>query len=325
MLRCYLIFIISTLFIAKICASSINYEKYYYNTTIERGHVPKMYRSWSVDFPGYKPVAYTAECPKDAICDPDIEDPNFNPRFNDYDGNVDRRRLKKQINGKHKLYGMNGKYPLNPNGRTGVTGRGVLLRYGPNYLIQVLISRGQSVKEYIVIEPENPDDLVNFPEDFVNSTEFTFIPPKLYDLLLKELTKSYDPRHANYLLEKTFKNKVELYRGFVADNRNTDNAWIETLTIEYNDPKYKGIGKIKLNPQTNPMHLKWQILDLKFFVDSINKVLSKSDMSRASKIARAVRVFFDNLKAGSPGHIYTALRVVLSVASLGLGVASVAG
>ncbi|KRY85644.1 ADP-ribose pyrophosphatase, mitochondrial [Trichinella pseudospiralis] len=284
-----------------------------------------MYRSWSVDFPGYKPVAYTAECPKDATCDPDIEDPNFHPRFNDYDGKVDRRRLKKQMNGKHKSYDMNGKYPLNPNGRTGVTGRGALLRYGPNYLVQVLISRGQSVREYIVIEPENADDLVNFPEDFVDSTEFAFIPPKLYDLLLKELTKSYDPRHAKHLLEKTFKNKVELYRGFVADNRNTDNAWIEALIIEYNDPKYKGIGKMKLNPETNSMHLKWQILDLKFFVDSINKVLSKSDMSRASKIARAVRVFFDNLKAGSPGHIYTALRVVLSVASLGLGVASIAG
>ncbi|KAL1232067.1 ADP-ribose pyrophosphatase, mitochondrial [Trichinella pseudospiralis] len=325
MRRCYLTFIISTLFFAKIWSSSISYEKYYHNTTIERGHVPKMYRSWSVDFPGYKPVAYTAECPKDATCDPDIEDPNFHPRFNDYDGKVDRRRLKKQMNGKHKSYDMNGKYPLNPNGRTGVTGRGALLRYGPNYLVQVLISRGQSVREYIVIEPENADDLVNFPEDFVDSTEFAFIPPKLYDLLLKELTKSYDPRHAKHLLEKTFKNKVELYRGFVADNRNTDNAWIEALIIEYNDPKYKGIGKMKLNPETNSMHLKWQILDLKFFVDSINKVLSKSDMSRASKIARAVRVFFDNLKAGSPGHIYTALRVVLSVASLGLGVASIAG
>ncbi|KRX37966.1 ADP-ribose pyrophosphatase, mitochondrial [Trichinella nativa] len=325
MLRCYLTFIISTLIFAKICQSSISYEKYYYNTTIERGHVPKMYRSWSIDFPGYKPVAYTAECPKNVTCDPDIEDPNFEPRFNDYDNNVDRRRLKKHINGKHKSYALNGKYPLNPNGRTGVTGRGVLRRYGPNYLVQILISRGQSVREYIVVEPENPDGLVSFPEDFVDSTEFAFIPPKLYDLLLKELSKFYDPRHATYLLEKTFKNKVELYRGFVADNRNTDNAWIEALTIEYNDPKYKGIGKIKLNPDTNPMHLKWQILDLKFFVDSINKVLSKSDMSRASKIVRAVRVFFDNLKAGSPGHIYTGLRVILSLTSLGLGVASIAG
>ncbi|XP_003380892.1 putative nudix hydrolase 6 [Trichinella spiralis] len=273
MLRCYLTFIISTLIFAKICQSSISYEKYYYNTT---------------------------------------------PRFNDYDNNVDRRRLKKHISGKHKSYALNGKYPLNPNGRTGVTGRGVLRRYGPNYLVQILISRLMETFFHFLS--------VNFStHSFQRTVKFTFIPPKLYDLLLKELSKFYDPRHATYLLEKTFKHKVELYRGFVADNRNTDNAWIEALTIEYNDPKYKGIGKIKLNPDTNPMRLKWQILDLKFFVDSINKVLSKSDMSRASKIVRAVRVFFDNLKAGSPGHIYTGLRVILSLTSLGLGVASIAG
>ena len=38
-------------------------------------------------------------------------------------------------------------------------------------------------------------------------------------------------------LEKLWKTGVELYRGYVDDHRNTDNAWMETVVVNFHDDK----------------------------------------------------------------------------------------
>lgn len=38
-----------------------------------------------------------------------------------------------------------------------------------------------------------------------------------------------------------------MYRGYVDDPRNTDNAWMETVAVNFHDETGDGVGKFKLH------------------------------------------------------------------------------
>ncbi len=66
--------------------------------------------------------------------DPQLGQPGFTPTFNQIDGKVDRRSHK----GPYKV--ENG-VPLNIQGRTGIAGRGMLGRWGPNHAADPVVTR----------------------------------------------------------------------------------------------------------------------------------------------------------------------------------------
>ncbi|KRX91703.1 Mitochondrial-processing peptidase subunit alpha [Trichinella pseudospiralis] len=120
--------------------SHLVYKKYYPETTIERLYVPESESRWKVKSEDYIPNDYTA-CPSNWQCDPD------NPKgikFNEIDGELDRRTFVKK---KYKI-GPDGR-PLNPKGKTGISGRGALAYWGPNHAMMTIISKGN--KEYYVM------------------------------------------------------------------------------------------------------------------------------------------------------------------------------
>lgn len=61
-------------------------------------------------------------------------DTNFSPKWNDLDGKIDRR----SHTGRYDV--VDGR-PLNPEGRTGLCGRGVLGRWGPNHASDPIVTR----------------------------------------------------------------------------------------------------------------------------------------------------------------------------------------
>lgn len=61
-------------------------------------------------------------------------DPNFKPNWNSLDGNVSRISYM-------GIYNIRDGYPLNPIGRTGITGRGILGRWGPNHAADPVVTR----------------------------------------------------------------------------------------------------------------------------------------------------------------------------------------
>lgn len=63
-----------------------------------------------------------------------IGDKDFKPNWNSIDGVVSRV----SYTGQYKI--ENG-YPLNPIGRTGIVGRGVLGRWGPNHAADPVVTR----------------------------------------------------------------------------------------------------------------------------------------------------------------------------------------
>lgn len=61
-----------------------------------------------------------------------------------------------------------------------------------------------------------------FMEEALDSTNFN-----------EEKKKEYQNR-----LHDLFKNGTEIYRGYVDDPRNTDNAWMETIAVNFHDENY---------------------------------------------------------------------------------------
>lgn len=90
---------------------------------------------WNIPWPNYNPPNHTSDKIKNASwADPDVSDSKFKPKWNQLDGNVNRQSHIGQYN---VFKGV----PLNPEGRTGIKGRGVLGRWGPNHAADPIVSR----------------------------------------------------------------------------------------------------------------------------------------------------------------------------------------
>lgn len=106
-------------------------------TDLERFKFPDDKVSWKVKFADYKPVKYTAPVVlnKPVWADPDIDEPEFKLiKFNTIDGKVNR----KSHEGEYEV--VDG-VPLNIRGRTGMIGRGLLGRWGPNHAADPIVTR----------------------------------------------------------------------------------------------------------------------------------------------------------------------------------------
>lgn len=61
-----------------------------------------------------------------------------------------------------------------------------------------------------------------------------------------------------YLLLNYFcKGFVKIFRGYVDDPRNTDNAWIETVVYNFHDEDRSGFKGIKLQAGDDATHAVW--------------------------------------------------------------------
>lgn len=120
-------------------------------------------------------------------------------------------------------------YPQNPAGRTGISGRGILARWGANFAADTIITRKnkEDKLEVLLIIRKDTKELA-FPGGMVDKGEI--ISKTAERELLEETGVSLE-----------LNNAVKIYEGYVDDPRNTDNAWIETAVyhvhIDEYDPK----------------------------------------------------------------------------------------
>lgn len=108
--------------------------------------------------------------------------------------------------------------PLNPLGRTGICGRGLLGKWGANFAADPLITREAQAGgplEVLVIERAD-SGLWAFPGGMVDAGE------SATDAMTRELFEETGVR-----IDMSGASIV--YRGYVDGRRNTDNAWLETI------------------------------------------------------------------------------------------------
>lgn len=172
----------------------------------ERFPVSDALVNWRTPFPDYAPPRY--ESPRMLGRSPDPTDIH-----------TLTRTMHTYEPGGIRIDGASGE-PLNPRGRTGLSGRGQLYLWGPNHAADFLLTRfntDTNQLEALLILRKNGQWAI--PGGMVDAGES---PAAAAMRELKEETN---------IPYSTSTKTWELYRGYVDDYRNTDNAWMETVVL----------------------------------------------------------------------------------------------
>lgn len=241
----------------------------YPSSNVERFLVPDAKVPWDVDYPQYRPVEYTALAVKrKPWADPEISEASFKPKWNSIGDNVNR----KSFMGDYTI-NENG-YPLNPIGRTGIIGRGLLGRWGPNHAADPIVTRWKRnntgameinkntekpILQFVAIQRRDSGEWA-IPGGMVDPGETVSITLKreFMEEALNSLEKDNAEREElEKSIENFFKNGDEIYKGYVDDPRNTDNAWMETVALNFHDEDGSEVGKLTLTSGDDACNIKW--------------------------------------------------------------------
>ncbi|KAM9026486.1 ADP-ribose pyrophosphatase, mitochondrial isoform 1-T1 [Ara ararauna] len=242
----------------------------YPGSHVERSQVPADKVGWLTEWKDYNPVEYTAKSvlAGPIWADPQINDKGFSPKFNERDGEVERRSL----NGTYVV--ENGR-PRNPVGRTGLTGRGLLGRWGPNHAADPVVTRwkrdgsgnkvahpvtGKNILQFVAIKRRDcgewaiPGGMVD-PGEKISAT----LKREFEEEALNSLQKSPEEKvELEKQLHKLFSQEhFVVYRGYVDDPRNTDNAWMETEAVNYHDETGETLDNLPLEAGDDAGMVKW--------------------------------------------------------------------
>ncbi|XP_060585501.1 ADP-ribose pyrophosphatase, mitochondrial-like [Ruditapes philippinarum] len=229
---------------------------------------------WSVDFLDYEPVNFTS---KSVLSQPvwaDPPDPSEIRAFNTVDTSCNVNRKTYEGKGYEVVDG----YPRNPRGRTGVTGRGCLGRWGPNHAADPIVTRwkrdenneiviggdGKPVLQFVSVQRRDNGEWA-LPGGMVDPGEnrtATLI-REFGEEALNSLEKTDEEKQKiKRMLTDLFVNKGEvIYRGYVDDPRNTDNSWMETKAINFHDDDGTGVGAFQLHAGDDAQAVQWKDID----------------------------------------------------------------
>lgn len=261
------------------------------NNTVSRILVPDQKVPWDRAWEEYNPTTFTAShIVGQPWADPDITDSNFHPQWNEIDGNINR----KSHMGVYQIVDL---HPLNPVGRTGLRGRGVLGRWGPNHAADPIVTRWKRCKSHEVeLHPDTKKPILQFIAIQRRDTGEWAIPGGMVDpgeivtsTLKREfmeealnVLESDNVKRENYkaMIDKFFDEGEDIYHGYVDDPRNTDNAWIETVAVNFHDESGTSVGAFSLCAGDDAVNVHWMDIskDLSLYAshsDFMAKVVAK--------------------------------------------------
>uniref|UniRef100_F7AUJ8 ADP-ribose pyrophosphatase, mitochondrial n=1 Tax=Ciona intestinalis TaxID=7719 RepID=F7AUJ8_CIOIN len=224
---------------------------------------------WKVEFKEYSPVSYTAPSVErnPPWADVDVTKTSKTLKYNEIDGKVNR----KSYTG---VYKVSGNLPINPMGRTGVVCRGLLGKWGPNHAADPIVTRwkrdGQKrliqhkktqkpILQFVAIQRKDnkqwaiPGGMVDADEKVSVTLKREFSEETLnsLDANAEEKRKIYDQ------IKKLFKHGTVVYKGYVDDPRNTDNAWMETVAVNFHDDNGESVGRLPLSAGDDAGAVAW--------------------------------------------------------------------
>jgi len=242
----------------------------YPNTVVQRAHVPDNCIPWETPFPEYTPVEYTAPV---VLSNPPWadQDLSLHPRpvivFNCYDTEAKYNR-KSHLGEYQVVDGL----PLNPMGRTGIVGRGLLGKWGPNHAVDPIVTRwkrsssgivldkGKRVLEFVAIQRKDnhqwaiPGGMVDSNERVSETLRREFSEEAFGKLDMPEDKKNKIIKKIDHL----FQRGEEVFKGYVDDPRNTDNSWMETVAYNFHDDTGEIFGELELKAGDDAEAVRWQ-------------------------------------------------------------------
>jgi ADP-ribose pyrophosphatase len=156
----------------------------------------------------------------------------------------------------------NGK-PRNPIGRTGMIGRGLLGKWGPNYTIDSIVTRFNPKTNILqVVAICRPDTGEWFiPSDPLEAGNNIY--KTLKTALLKDIANlPFDHKGKIDKINDLLSNGGNVcYSGYVDDLRNTDNSWLETTAIHFHIQDEELASDINLNCGDDKKNARWLNID----------------------------------------------------------------
>lgn len=137
----------------------------------------------------------------------------------------------------------NGNTPLNPMGRTGMTGRGLLGKFGANHAADPLVTRFHDGVLEIALIRRSDGGRMAIPGGMVEAGDT--VSATLSKEFQEEALRGNKPEGMSDAawearcteiaarIEPLFNRGVAIYTGYVDDPRNTDNAWMETAAYHF--------------------------------------------------------------------------------------------
>lgn len=171
-------------------------------------------------------------------------------------------------------------FPLNPVGRTGLKGRGLLGKWGPNHAADPIVTKwkrdpisgdiviadnGKPIVQFVGIKRRDsghwaiPGGMVDSGENPMETLKREFTEEAL-DFLQKN---NIEKEHCKDKIDRTFLNGEVVYQGYVDDPRNTDNAWIETIAVHFHDNTGTDVGALPLTAGDDAADASWIDIDSK--------------------------------------------------------------
>ncbi|XP_060539079.1 transient receptor potential cation channel subfamily M member 2 isoform X1 [Pantherophis guttatus] len=235
----------------------------YPKSTVIRFAVPEEKVPWETEFDIYNPPFYSSETQED-ITPKFLRDNLENLsriNFNSLDGEINRQSF-------HGTYTVKDGLPLNPMGRTGLRGQGILRFFGPNHALHPVVTRWRRNVDGSIYRKNLKKMLevlvVKFP--FLDNWALLggslepgeALPQKIKQVLRREFWPQF---------QKLLNQGTEIYKGYLDDPRNTDNAWIETVAIsvhfeDQNDVEMKRLNSF-LQGCDFEVFVRWQVVDKK--------------------------------------------------------------
>ncbi|GAA53128.1 transient receptor potential cation channel subfamily M member 2 [Clonorchis sinensis] len=173
--------------------------------------------------------------------------------FNQYDPHAKIRR--QSLLGRYRLDPTTGA-PLNPMGRTGLLGKGLLPRWGPNHSIVICITRwsrdprtgnqvtrsNRGVLQYIALERTKRLCIPWYLTDHSNRCELdTCVPKVISSFITRRARATLSEKRVDRLLKRLDKAEVtQIFKGYLDDQLNADSAWTETVVINIHEGNAKG-------------------------------------------------------------------------------------
>ncbi|KRY52752.1 ADP-ribose pyrophosphatase, mitochondrial, partial [Trichinella britovi] len=282
----------------------------YDDTDMRRVDISSRHWKWENKLFAYAPPDFSAEFEDIPYDDFDPSEYKSLAKFNKMDQSVDRR----SINGHYKV--RNGR-PLCPIGRTGLQGRGKLPRWGPNFVLAVVVDSG--VGHVVdILSTTTAEGPFSIPTFFIDDYSKEGIEAKLEEIIIaSKPTNGFSRMEIHSLVKTAMKNALIVKQGFTPDSRNTDNAWTETIAVQISDPMKQHIGKLKFESQAKHNTVEWRTVDeksqseLRNYVERsigearFNEVVNKSDMKSSLK----------NIITALTGYTLRGLRFIGGVSS----------
>ncbi|OXB84111.1 UNVERIFIED_CONTAM: hypothetical protein H355_012229 [Colinus virginianus] len=229
---------------------SCNIKNFYHNkaltspyprSRVERTHVPADKVDWLTEWKDYQPVEYTAESilsgPQWA--DPQVSDKSFSPKFNERDGEVERTSW----NGSYVV--ENGR----PRWKRDRSGNKIAHPATGKNILQFVAIKRRDCGEWAI-----PGGMVD-PGEKISAT----LKREFGEEALNSLQKSPEEKaELEKQLQRLFRQEhFVVYRGYVDDPRNTDNAWMETEAVNYHDETGETMDNLPLEAGDDAGMVKW--------------------------------------------------------------------